>query len=81
MKLEYTGFLKDGKLHIRNRKLLDIELPLNFKEGQEIEITFERKFSKRSLQQNKWWWVCMNLLSEHFGYTRNEMHEICKFMF
>ena len=81
MKLEFNAYLKEGKLIIRNRKLLDMELPVYFKEGQELEITIERKFSKRSEQQNKWWWVCMGLLSKHFGYTKDEMHQICKFMF
>lgn len=79
MKLTYFGKVTDGKLNLRNRKQLAEELK-QF-EGKDVEITIDRKRSKRSDNQNRYWWMCMTLLSEHFGYSKNEMHEIAKYMF
>jgi hypothetical protein len=79
MKLTYFGKVENGKLNLRNRKQLAEELK-QF-EGKDVEITIERKRSKRSDNQNRYWWACMTLLSKHFGYTKNEMHEIAKYMF
>lgn len=72
MKLEYTGFLKDGKLHIMNRKLMDLELPVYFKEGKELEITIERKFSKRTTQSNRYYWLLITMIAERFRELGND---------
>lgn len=49
--------------------------------GKRIEIRIEKLKSKRSLQQNRLWWLYMGILSKELGYTKDEIHEICKFKF
>lgn len=64
-KLEYTGQVKDGKLHIRNRAMFDREIS-QFKDC-ELEITIEKKRSKRSIYQNRYYFgVCVSLIQERF---------------
>lgn len=79
MKLTYFGRVENGVLKLRNRKQLSEDLK-QF-EGKDVEITFERKRSKRSDNQNRYWWSCMTILGSELGYRKDEMHEICKFMF
>lgn len=38
-------------------------------------VTIEEKTPKRSTQQNNYYWKCISILGDHFGYTREEMHE------
>lgn len=79
MKIEVSAYVKSGKLFIRNKNQFDLDVSkLN---DCELWLTLEKKKSNRSMEQNKYWWVCMTLLSNHFGYTKDEMHNICKFMF
>jgi hypothetical protein len=64
-KLEYTGQVKDGKLHIRNRAQFDREVS-QFT-NCEIWITVEKKRSKRSIMQNRYYFgVCVSLIQERF---------------
>lgn len=79
MKLTYFGKVENGVLKLRNRKQFDEDI--KFFEGKDVEITFERKRSKRSDNQNRYWWACMEILGKELGYRKDEMHEICKFMF
>ena len=50
-------------------------------EGKDVAVTIERKRSKRSDRQNRLWWLYMTILSKDLGYTKDEMHEICKMKF
>ena len=50
-------------------------------EGKRIQITIEKIKSQRSAQQNALWWVYMTILSKELGYTKDEIHEICKYKF
>lgn len=43
--------------------------------GQAVEIVVRKPRTKRSLDQNAFWWaVPVELLAEHCGYSRNQMH-------
>lgn len=47
--------------------------------GKEVEVTVSQKGRKRSERQNKYLWgVVYKLLSDYFGYTTDEMHELMK---
>jgi len=79
MKLEFTGYTKDGQVFFRNQKNISKEI---LESGwKEFNVTIEKKKKNRSLEQNKWLWACMTLLAEHTGYTKDEMLAIVKYKF
>lgn len=51
-------------------------------EGKYVEVVVRKERSERSNNQNNYYWgVVLQLLSDHTGYTTDEMHEICKHQF
>lgn len=53
----------------------------NLRDG-DYEMRLERKKATRSHQQNRLYWgVILRALSEHTGYSPDELHEICKAKF
>lgn len=73
--------VKGGRLFIRNRRRFD-QAVSQFREGMEVEVSVKRLRATRSQQQNAYWWgVCVQLVSDHTGYTPEEVHEIAKQMF
>jgi hypothetical protein len=77
--LTYYSNVKDGKLQKNVR--IQIANELKEFEGQRIEIKIQKLKSIRSHQQNRLWWLYMTILSNDTGYTKDEIHEICKFKF
>lgn len=83
--LKYTASVTDNGLHLHNRKRFDREV-LAFS-GKEVEVIVQRHRSKRSDQQNRYYWggvvpiVCMGL--NDIGYRINEAdtHEYLKATF
>ena len=50
--------------------------------GEEVEIEFRKRRTKRSDRQNRYWWgVVIPLIAEHCGYSHDEMHEALKAKF
>lgn len=48
-------------------------------EGKSVEVTVRKERKGRSPQANRYYWgVVVALLSEHTGYTPEEMHEALK---
>lgn len=76
---ETTAYIKDGALMVRNRKEMEREAVASGL--NEFEVVLKKKTKSRSIQQNRWWWLCMSIMGEQLGYRREEMHEICKFKF
>ena len=75
-----TGSIKAGRLVMRNRKAVHAALK-RMRDG-EVTVTIERARAARSLQQSRWYWgVIVDLLSEHTGFTPDEMHEVLKAKF
>ena len=65
MKLTYFGKVENGVLKLRARKQFDEDIK-NF-EGKDVEITLERKKSKRSDNQNRYYFgVVVQLIMERF---------------
>ncbi len=53
-----------------------------FKTGDHLEIIIRKHKSKRSQEQNRYYWgVVIKTLGDHFGYDPEEMHEEMKLMF
>ena len=75
-----TGKVKDGKLKLDAPQSYLVEL--SKLEGQRIELTIRKERHTRSLSQNKYYWgVIIEILSDYFGYDKEEMHEALKFKF
>ena len=75
-----TGHVRAGRLEIRRRK--DLRDALGRMRDGEVLITISPKRAARSLQQNRWYWgVIVELLSDHTGYTPDEIHEVLKAKF
>lgn len=79
MKLEYFSTITDGKMQ-RNTSQLIAEEIKHF-EGKRVHITIEKLKSTRSVQQNRLWWLYIGIIAKEIGYTKDELHEICKFKF
>ncbi len=74
------GQVKEGKLKLDVPQSYLVELS-KF-EGQRIELTIRKERHTRSLNQNKYYWgVIIEILSNNFGYDKEEMHEALKFKF
>lgn len=79
MKLTYYSNVTNGKLQ-RNVGQ-QIAADLSHWEGKRVEITIQKLSSKRSLQQNRLWWLYVTILSKELGYNKEELHEVLKFKF
>lgn len=68
IKLTYFSDVKEGKLQrtVSQRIASDLK---QF-EGKRIEVNIEKKRSKRSVQQNRYYWVLVGILSDTTGFTR-----------
>jgi hypothetical protein len=76
-----TAEVKGGRLFIRNRRAFD-EQVAQLREGWQLEVTIKRLRATRSLEQNAFYWgVVVQLLSEHTGYTPDEIHDLLKMKF
>lgn len=75
------GTIRDGRLFIQNRGAFDSAIS-TLREGMPVELAVTRLYATRSLPQNRWYWgVCVALLSEHTGYSPEEIHDILKAKF
>jgi hypothetical protein len=76
-----SATVKGGKLFVRNRREFDRQVA-QMKDGWEMELTLSRRRATRSVQANAYYWgVVLAALSEHTGYTVDELHDICKALF
>lgn len=71
---------EDGGLQGLARKKLKKELRQTFA-GKNIEIVIHRKKKHRSVQQNRVQWMYYTMISDVTGYTKDEIHSICKTLF
>jgi hypothetical protein len=82
MQVEYvaTGSVRRGKLEVRNRDAFEKAMK-TFADG-EVLVRIAHIKATRSEQQNRWYWgVIVELLADHTGYSRDEMHEVLKAKF
>lgn len=76
-RVETTGRMTLGKLGMRNRARFLLELS-RMRDG-EVEVVVSRKHAIRTLRANNYYWgVIVEVLSEHTGYTPDEIHDYCK---
>ncbi|HXG71308.1 MAG TPA: hypothetical protein VNJ04_11950 [Gemmatimonadaceae bacterium] len=80
MSVEATALVRSGHLEIRNRKAFTKQLR-GLRDGV-VRVRVERVRSSRSAQANNFYWgVIVELLSEHTGYTPDDLHDILKAKF
>lgn len=73
------ALIQDGKLRWINEAYMAHWLP-KF-EGQKAVLTIKKKWSKRSLNQNKLYWLWLDIIAEDTGHTPDELHTIYKGLF
>lgn len=74
----FHGVVKDGKLTIMNRDKFDIYIAgLN----GEVDIVIKKHRARRSDPQNRYYWLCLNVIGDCLGYTSEELHDTFKSMF
>jgi hypothetical protein len=75
------GTIKGGRLVIRNRRQFDEQIR-RFRDAAEVEIEVTQRRASRSLEQNAYYWgVVVQMLSDHTGYTPDELHDVLKMKF
>lgn len=71
----------DGKLQFEKPELYRAYIS-GIKADTRIEITIKPYKRKRSDQQNRFYWgVVVPILANHFGYTKDEMHDALRWEF
>lgn len=71
--------LHAGAIQINRKHLAQL---LRGRQDCELEIVIERKHATRSVAQNRLYWgVYCAVLSEHTGYSKDELHELLKAKF
>jgi hypothetical protein len=76
----FSGRIEQGKVKLDNPNRYLVQI--GRLEGQRIEVVLRKQKTSRSNNQNAYYWgVVLEILSEHLGYTPDEMHEILKFKF
>lgn len=81
MRMLFNATIEDKTFKILNLKAFR-EYTQQFKEGEDLVLSLERKKRNRSGQQNNYYWgVVLDLIARHTGHSSNELHEIYKRMF
>jgi hypothetical protein len=71
--------LVSGRLKVNRRKLSQL---LQSRRDCELSMVIEKKHATRSLAQNAFYWAgVVGAISDHTGYTPDEVHEILKAKF
>tara|TARA_R110002020_G_scaffold1629_7_gene7365 strand:+ start:1572 stop:1949 length:378 start_codon:yes stop_codon:yes gene_type:complete len=50
-------------------------------EGKDVIFTLKENKDYRTNSQNKLWWKYMQIMGADLGYSKDEMHDICKLKF
>ena len=75
----FRGTVKDGKLKVQQRdNFMDYVSRL---EGKVVELTLKEPKSLRSTEMNALYWSCLEIISDHTGHSKEELHEYYKHKF
>lgn len=76
----FIGKVEQGKLILQEQDKFNAYLVSLGKQDITMVVRTWRK--PRSIQQNKWYWLCVvGIPAEHYGYLPEEMHDAYKMMF
>ena len=77
--MKHYGRIKNLKIDfLDEERFVDDLMKLD---GKDIVFTLSENKDYRTNSQNKLWWKYMHILGQELGYTKNEMHDICKLKF
>lgn len=79
----FYGLVEKGELKVENKPrfqkyLLSLSRP---NKPTKIEIIIKRYRKKRSVQQNRYYWLCLNFIGNEIGEDAEELHNTFKAMF
>ena len=77
-KISYIGTVKKGVLSITG--LDAFKRDLSTLDG-DVSIVVSDGEKNRTGKQNAYYWKCLTIFGDHIGYTKDEMHEICRYKF
>lgn len=79
----FEGDIIDGKLKLIGHVKESISRWCRtFKTGTHVDLIIRKHKSKRSTDQNAYYWgVVLPIIAQHFGYEVEELHEEMKLMF
>lgn len=80
---EVVGLAKvrNRRLFIDGRREFDARVA-QLDERWQLEVIVRRLRATRSIQSNRWYWgVIIQAISEHTGYTPDELHDVLKMKF
>lgn len=78
--MKFFGRVVNGELKVTNRAIMANHIVSL--DGQEVEVEITKR-SKRTTQQNRYWWSLMTILhKEHpAAMEKEDWHEVCKMKF
>ena len=75
----FWGKVKKGKLDLYDKEKFILWLAKL--EGKEIELRVDKYKEKRTLAQNRYYWIICTIVAEETGHDPEEIHQIFKSMF
>ncbi len=83
MKYKYFGHIKKGNFHFEQRDRIAFDkYTSGLKEGTPIWLSLSIARKSRSNNQNRYYFgVIIDILSDYFGYSTLECHEVLKWQF
>src|SRR5574343_1753617 len=75
--MRFDGNTDNGQLNIFNWE--QVQSWAQSHPNRKIEVDVNLYSERRSIEQNRLWWAAMTICGNYFGYTKEEMNEICKF--
>jgi hypothetical protein len=77
-----VGNIKQGKFELVDKDKFRQNIAIEFDRDCVVDVVVERYSKRRSNSQNSYLWgIPYKLLSDHTGYSPDEIHEICKYKF
>jgi len=77
--MKHFGKIKNLKIDFLDEERFFADL-LKF-DGMDIVFTLKENKDYRTNSQNKLWWKYMHIMGADLGYSKDEMHDICKLKF
>ena len=79
MKIYFPALVKNGKLELQDTSLF--EMYLSTLGDGELTVLVEKKKRHRTIKSNAYYWVCLSIIGDELGYTKEEIHSTFKAMF